>query len=371
MVLTLEEGMYILYGSAFLGGGGGGAFSAGQEILHDITRYSISLVTLDEILESASDDDLIVTISPVGSPAAKESFCTEEDYRRIIELVQEKQKTNPELPQGNIVGLIPCEIGADSSFGPIRAAGLTGLPVVDAPCDGRAHPLGIMGSLGLEKLGTPVLQVASGGNPDTNHHVEISVIAAVESAADLIRTSASAAGGLVQVARNPVTKMWLKDTCAKGAYALAREIGYAWLTQAHLPADRLQKVCDVINGEIIASGVVGPVTLKTENALDYGSFTVTADDGPQYSIVFCNEYMAMDGPDGRKYTFPDLIVTAGENGMPIPSSDIKEGTRVYLLGSNRSNMILGKGLRYRAAYERLEKALGIEMLKYISDIIED
>ena len=75
------------------------------------------------------------------------------------------------------------------------------IPVVDAACDGRAHPLGTMGSLGL--TGT-VVQLGCGGNPEKGMYTEIEVIAAVDKASDLIRTASAAAGGLIEVARNPV-----------------------------------------------------------------------------------------------------------------------------------------------------------------------
>ena len=44
---------------------------------------------------------------------------------------------------------------------------------------------------------------------------------------------------------------------------------------------------------------------------------------------------------------------------------------VVLITSHRSNMLLGEGVKHRAPYERLEGALGIEMIRHIKDILKD
>lgn len=107
--------------------------------------------------------------------------------------------------------------------------------------------------------------------------------------------------------------------------------------------------------------------------MDYGHFEVTASGGEKFKLYFCNEYMAVNGPDGiRLHTFPDFIVTADyKTGRPISTAELKEGDEVYLLGSSWKNMILGLGVRYCAPYKRLEDALGIEMIKYLDGLFED
>ena len=365
-MISKQEAQDMLIGSLFLGCGGGGSDQIGQDLIDRSIPIGVEMCPLSEI----GQDELLVTISPVGSPASKESCCGEETYTRIIELLKKKLSDNPEiLPQGEIAGVIPCEIGAYSSFGPFLTAAKLGIPVVDAACDGRAHPLGTMGSLGL--TGT-VVQIGCGGDPKKGMYTEIEVIAAVDKAADLIRTASAAAGGLMEVARNPVKKDHLETTSALGAYEYARKIGEAY-NSGKTVEDRIQRACAVMRGTIYKQGKVEGLHLETKNALDYGYFIVRISDEEAYRLTFCNEYMAMDDSAGvRVCTFPDAMITVdAKTGNPVTTAFIEEGMDVILITSTHDNMLLGEGVKQRAPYERLEGALGIEMIRYIKDILKD
>ncbi|MDE7244897.1 MAG: DUF917 family protein [Oscillospiraceae bacterium] len=368
-LITKEQAQNILSGSLFLGCGGGGSGDIGQDII-DKTDGKVSMMSMEEA-KKFGPDALFITISGVGSPASKESYCGDAAYSRIVEITRELQKANPSLPQGEIRGLIPSEMGAASSFGPFMTSAQLGIPVINTACDGRAHPFGSMGSLGLQTLPKPVIQVACGGDPKKNRYLEVSVIAAVDPAAEIIRTSASNAGGLVEVARNPVDYPYLERTSAIDCYSLAEAIGQEFNEKTQTE-EKLKRVCAVVKGDIIAEGTVGPVTIETKNALDYGHLEVIGPNG-KFEMYFCNEYMAVNSPDGvRLFTFPDLIVTANlETGRPLSTAELKEGDKVCLLGSSWKNMILGLGVRYRAPYKRLEDALEIEMIKYLDGLFVD
>lgn len=371
-LITSEKARNILFGSLFLGCGGGGKLDTGLDIINK-TDGKVNMISMEEASQFGRDA-LFVTISGVGSPASKDSYRGDNTYSRIIEIIKNLQKDNPSLPQGEIRGLIPSEMGATSSFGPFMTSAQLGIPIVNAACDGRAHPFGTMGSLGLQAQSRTVIQVACGGDPKKKRYLEVSVIAAVDSAAEIIRASASNAGGLVEVARNPVDFRYLARSAAAECYSLAEEIGRAFNDRSLFVEEKINNVCSVIKANCIAQGTVGPITIETKNALDYGHFEVTDfSDGKKYEMYFCNEYMAMNAPDGsRLYTFPDFIVTADcETGRPISTAELKEGDKVYLLGSSWKNMILGLGVRYRAPYKRLEDALGIEMIKYLDGLFED
>lgn len=364
--ITKQEAQDMLTGSLFLGCGGGGSDKIGQDLIDRSLAIGVSMCSLSDI----DEDGLLVTISPVGSPASKESYCGESTYTRIIELLEKKIADNPEtLPQGKITGVIPCEIGAYSSFGPFLTAAKLDIPVVDAACDGRAHPLGTMGSLGL--TGT-VVQLGCGGNPEKGMYTEIEVIAAVDKASDLIRTASAAAGGLIEVARNPEKKTYLETTSAIGAYEYARKIGEEY-AKGKTQDERICNAANAVNGTVYAQGVVEELHLETKNALDYGYFTVRISENEAYKLTFCNEYMAMDDINGnRLHTFPDAMITVDvRTGKPVSTAFIENGMNVVLITSHRSNMLLGEGVKHRAPYERLEGALGIEMIRHIKDILKD
>lgn len=370
-LITREKAQNILFGSLFLGCGGGGKMETGMNII-DKTDGKVNMISMEEAKEFGRDA-LFITISGVGSPASKDSYRGDETYSRIIEITKKMQNDNPSLPQGEIRGLIPSEMGATSSFGPFMTSAQLGIPVVNTACDGRAHPFGTMGSLGLQAQSKSVIQVACGGDPKKNRYLEVSVMAAVDSAAEIIRASASNAGGLVEVARNPVDFRYLARSSAVDCYSLAEAIGREFTDRSLFVDEKIDRACRVVKGHIIAQGTVGPITIETRNALDYGHFEVTDSNGKKFEMYFCNEYMALNNPDGtRLYTFPDFIVTADcESGHPISTAELKEGDEVYLLGSSWKNMILGLGVRYRAPYKRLEDALGIEMIQYLDGLFVD
>ncbi|MEW6723346.1 MAG: DUF917 family protein [Bacillota bacterium] len=87
-----------------------------------------------------------------------------------------------------IGGLITNENGGSATVnGWIQAATL-GLPVVDAPCNGRAHPTGLMGSMGLHRSpGYLSLQAAVGGDPNQGRYLEITAAGSLAGASATVR----------------------------------------------------------------------------------------------------------------------------------------------------------------------------------------
>ena len=209
MKFTREHAEYLSLGSLLLGCGGGGNVQQGINAYEAAFRNaeergnSIEVITVEELAARHPEGGVIVTISGVGSPASPTSYTPPEYYPRLMELLQKQ------LEGQQIIGFISCEIGASNTFEPFVPASILGVPVIDAPCDGRAHPLGLMGSLGLEKKQLPVVQCAVGGRKGENgtagQYVEISVSGSVESCAALIRNSSAQAGGFVMVARSKNT----------------------------------------------------------------------------------------------------------------------------------------------------------------------
>lgn len=84
--ITKQEAQDMLTGSLFLGCGGGGSDKIGQDLIDRSLAIGVSMCSLSDIDENG----LLVTISPVGSPASKESYCGESTYTRIIELLEKK-----------------------------------------------------------------------------------------------------------------------------------------------------------------------------------------------------------------------------------------------------------------------------------------
>ena len=194
--LDKEAGRWAMLGGCILGGGGGGGAYLGEMILNRLSEAPpLRLTPLSEVEEDA----VVLSVSLVGAPAAPEQFLTPEAMIRTVELFREN---NPGVKLG---GIITNENGACATVNGWVQAAFTGLPFLDAQCNGRAHPTGVMGSMGLHR--DPAYQTTmafAGGNPATGRYVEGIVRGTIDRTAALVRAASVEAGGVVAVARPPV-----------------------------------------------------------------------------------------------------------------------------------------------------------------------
>ena len=143
MVLDERHLKAMVYGGAVLGAGGGGSIKAG--LASGRRALAVGNPQLDE-LAKLPDDAMVVTLSGVG-PVQKSMNRNDIDqhHSRALKLFSQMMK-HP------ISGTIPSEVGPLAvTYGWYESA-RTGLPLIDAPCNGRAHPLSLMGSLSLHRF---------------------------------------------------------------------------------------------------------------------------------------------------------------------------------------------------------------------------
>lgn len=341
------------YGGIILGAGGGGSMQGGiltaRQALELGKPQIIDASTLD-------DDEIVVTISGVGSPASKASHLEQSDYIRIVELLEEKTKVKTGA-------LIPSEIGGSSSFVPFICSALNNIPILDAPCNGRAHPLGTMGSLGLSEKNAQTVQIACGGKA----HVELMVSGTVAQAAGIVLSAAIQAGGLVVVARNPMPVSYIKTHAAVGAYTQSLRLGEAFIAAQGALA-KVESVASLLCGSIVAQGAIKDYRLETKGGLDVGRFSIQSGNSSM-EMHFWNEYMALEMDGKRSYTFPDFMMTFdARTGLPFTSAEVEEGRPCYVVAAKSENLILGAGMHEKTGFMAVEKALGIEMLPYCQDL---
>lgn len=382
MIFTREHAEYLSLGSLLLGCGGGGNVQQGINAYEAAFRNAeergnqIEILTIEELAERHPEGGVIVTISGVGSPASPTSYTPPEYYPRLLELL-EKQ-----LGEQKIIGFISCEIGGSNTFEPFVPASILGVPVIDAPCDGRAHPLGLMGSLGLEKKQMSVVQCAAGGRKGENgtagRYVEISVSGSVESCSALIRNASAQAGGFVMVARNPVDIQWLSENAAAGAFAQTMELGRVWkemLDAGASAAEMADAAAELLGGRTVCTGKLSDYSCITENALDHGQFDICGKDG-KYNVTFFNEYMTLDDESDRRLaTFPDGLILIGSDRLSYSSAmlakAVENGTAEDMTFSVVSvdfeNLKIPTGLRYRGGYHTCENILHREMIPHLEE----
>ncbi|MFQ3619694.1 MAG: DUF917 family protein [Spirochaetales bacterium] len=347
--LSQEVVNWIVVGGCFLGGGGGGSMEAGKKLGNLALEVGLpSVVPIDAF----SNESVIVTVSAVGAPAASEQFCTPMDYVRALKLLME---------QGvQVAGINTSENGGLASVNGWFQSAVLGIPVVDAPCNGRAHPMGVMGSMGLHKVeGYVSVQAAVGGNPKKGKYTEMVITTSLTEAARLVRQASITAGGMVAVARNPVSAEYVKANGARGALSQAVEVGKRILKgAASSPRKAVTEVLDYLGGEVVAEGEVTEFALNTKEGFDVGKFLL-ATGKELIEVTFWNEFMTIDRAGKRVGTFPDLIsVMDVTTGMPVPSAELKSGQKVFLIWVPKSQLILGQGMRDPDLLQEASKIVG-------------
>jgi DUF917 family protein len=294
-------------------------------------------------------DGILLTCSYVGSPAAKHIHVDPEAYIRSVEMVLE-------YIDSPVCGLISNECGGTAVVNGWYQGSVLGIPVVDAPCNGRAHPTGTMGSMGLHALpGYVSLQAAAGGEASAGRYLEAVVRGDLERASKLIRQAAVQAGGMVAVARNPVEAGYVRKHGAPGAVGKSMQVGRAMLeAKARGGAAVCEAAAAALGGEILETAAVRMVAISSSGGFDVGRVLVA-----DYELVFWNEYMTLEVDGVRIGTFPDLIITVdAHSGMPVTTAQIFEGQQVTLLLVPQQKLILGGGMFYPELYAQGEEALG-------------
>ena len=344
-----------ILGGAVLGGGGGGSMKKGRVNGKEALSLGSTLRLVD--IDDVDPDATLVTGSAVGAPAALEAQALPKDYVRTVELLSENGSPKPE-------GFIPNECGGSSITNGWLPAALSGLPVVDALCNGRAHPTGTMGSMGLHKDPEYISrQSAAGGNPAKGLYLELYAAGKLDVVAPLIRAAADRAGGLVAVARNPVKASYAKKYGAPGALRQAIELGRKMKAQK-APQAVVEAAAEFLGGRIVTRAPVSALELTTRGGFDTGRVVVG-----DCETTFWNEFMTLEqNQNGRRLgTFPDLIMTFdASNGLPVTTAELKKAQDVYLLLAPASRLVLGEGMRCRDLLADIEPVVGKKILEYVN-----
>lgn len=348
----------VAVGGAILGGGGGGALDEGVDFGELAVEYDTPTIVP---LSSLDDETIIVTVSAVGAPAATEQYVKPADYVRAFELVRDTLKRRGE----SVEAIMTNEMGGYATVNGLVQSAVTGIPIVDAACNGRAHPTGPMGSMGLPST-TQSLQSCVGGNPKADQYLELTIEAPLSIAADQVRTAADAAGGLIAVARNPVSAAYARKNAAVGVYEQTRAVGRS-IRKADNGTDAMATIADQLNGKIVTTDPVDDVELVTRDGFDVG--TVTIDN---VVLTFWNEYMTIE-IDGERYgTFPDLIATLdAETGQPISTATIEVGDEIGVLVAPAETLSLGAGMESPDLFTSVEETVDRPIIEYVFPDSED
>ncbi|MCL6625315.1 MAG: DUF917 family protein [Alicyclobacillus shizuokensis] len=347
--LTAQDVTYAVLGGSVLGGGGGGWPDEGKVVGNlSIEIGDPKLVSLDEL----DDDALLVTVALVGAPAAKDKYVKPVHYVRALQLLQSRLRRP-------IAGIITNENGSGTTVNGWLQAATLGIAVVDAPCNGRAYPTGAMGSVGLHRVAdhTSIQAAVGGAGP---RYVETVTSGSLTTVSALVRDLSIRAGGLVAVARNPITVKYAREHCAVGGISEAIALGQR-MVQAGGGDATIHAVLNYLGGELICEGAVSAVHLETSGGFDVGRVQIS-----DVELTFWNEYMTLEKNGQRLATFPDLIATFDRRtGMPVITAEISEGREVVVITIPKENLRLGAGMRSPDLFGAVEDAVGKPVLDYV------
>jgi uncharacterized protein len=355
--LTQQDVELAVAGGSVLAGGGGGWVDHGRVLgnLAVKTRPPL-LASIDEVPQ----DGFVVTTSLVGANSSPTAHLEPAHYVRAVELLRDRF-------EGEIVGFVSSENGSSTSLNGWLQASHFDLPVIDAPCNGRAHPTGKMGSLGLGD-DFLAIQAAAGGDPDAGTYVEVVASGRIDTASNVIRATAVQAGGVVAVARNPVRVSELRERAAVGALSFALDLGRR-IIDARSSGDAHAAVTAAaafLDGEEIAEGEVASVDREAVGGFDVGRVSIATSDGPSVEIDGYMEYVVAERDGRRLATFPDLIVLFDRaNGDVVSFADVTKGDEVCVLIVPRDRLPLGAGVRIPDFFRELEQATGKDLVSYV------
>ncbi|MEW5901573.1 MAG: DUF917 family protein [Acidobacteriota bacterium] len=343
-------------GGSVLGGGGGGWIEEGLRLGR--LAFESGFREIRPIKE-LPDEAMLLTVSAVGAPSAGSDILAPEDYVRAVELFLEKTGVK-------VTGLVSSEVGALGVVnGWIQSAALQ-IPVIDAPANGRAHPLGLMGSMGLHRRVDFVSrQTAVGGSLKTGNRVEAFFEGPLVEVSDKVREAALKAGGMVAVARNPVQAGYVRENGAPDAIRMAVRLGNILLRNKHSGSKiTFKEIYNFLGVDFIVRGKIDRITLRTEGGLDVGAIHLrTRNFG--YELTFWNEYMTFERDGMRLATFPDLMMTFdSRTATPLISAEIREGQEVVVIAVLKEQLILGAGMSDDSLLGLIERAIGKEIVRY-------
>lgn len=348
--LTRAQGQAAVMGGALLGGGGGGDPSWGLALAEAAFDCGeVRLASVDELPTDAT----VATAALVGAPADPRAHVTPQHYWQALEHLMSHS--------GRVDALVTNENGGLATVNGWYQAARAGVPVLDCPGNGRAHPTGLMGSFGLDLL--PVYRAAqacAGGRDDLS--VSVVVQGNLASCARVIRAASVEAGGLVAVARNPATAAHIAANGAPGAITQAIELGVAVLAEQQ-PAQRIAAAASYLGpGTIAVAARLERLELRTEHGFDLGDLHLVDDAGRRWRMRFWNEYITAEAGGKTVAVFPDLITTMDlVSGQPLTTAAIarlQAGHPVGLLLAPREALRLAATMTRPDLLGQVAHALG-------------
>jgi len=347
--ITVEDVEALTIGGTILGGGGGGWPEEGRAAgMLAIELGGVELWSPEE----TPMDWRVITVAALGAPTERGAT----KARHFIRAVQLLWEAGVEFD-----GIIAAENGGQNSFGGWIPAAALGLPVVDIPGDGRAHPTAMMGSMGIHRI--DYHSVKAGATEGS----EMICWGTLQRTSNQIRFMAGDCKALIAMARDPIPVEWCLEHGAPGAIQQAIDLGKVY-HKAKKGETAVKAAVKFLGGEVLEKGKIVDMKTEAKGGFDVGLMTIKGER--TWELGYVNEYMTLESGGKRLATFPDLMTTFDAEGSPITSAALKQGDDVYLVKVPKEKIKVGDGNRYPEIYDPVEKALGKPMVKYLKGYLK-
>ncbi len=341
-IRTAQEAEDLLRGLTLLGTGGGGRPEKGREYLLPHIEAGTGVGWVD--VQDVRGDAWVCATFGMGSIAPTPIISAEERAglgygevtiaRPLVEAVRDLM----EATGRQVTALVPFELGAGNTAGPLDAAARLGLAVVDADFAGRAIPELSQTTAAIAGLDLcPAAICDSWGNRllfRTAHSLAVAErIGKMVSLATRLpdpRLTCAHAGYLM-------TGRDLRQVAVPGTITRALQIGRAIRQAREADQDAIAAAAEAAAGWIIFAGVVREKSWESRDGYMFGHTILEgrgAFHGHQLRIWYKNENHIAWVDEKPYVTSPDLIMVLDhDTGEPFTNTDLPEGQEVGVLAA--------------------------------------
>jgi len=334
---SYQDCVDFITGCLFMATGGGGDPEGGLQALTKALEDGFGIGWVDA--EDIDDDALTVTTYSAGSIAPRDKTTDQ-----LIESLHLKVPNSEDSAMeqaietlgehlGTSVGcLVPVELGAGNSPGPLVAGARLGIPVVDGDYSGRAVPDEMQGTPFIAgKPGHPFVSVDTWGNTAVVTHTAnpymLERVVKMLSIAGVTGTT---------VASTPLRGSDMKQIVVAGTLTKCLAIGRACRDAVEAGDDPVEACLDVADGWRLFDGTVTNKDWEDRDGYMFGSVEVEGSgrwSGHTLKVWFKNENH-VSWLDGQPWICsPDLVtLVASKTGVGYTSTQIGVGDQITAVG---------------------------------------
>ncbi len=324
-------------GCLFMGTGGGGDPDEGLAALRRVRQDGLEIGWVDA--DRVADDTLTVTAYASGSIAPRDP-----ETDALIASLQLGEPTSYDLALqdaikqlarylGDEVGcLVPVELGASNTPGPLVAGARLGIPVVDGDYSGRAVPDEMQGTPFIHDIPShPFASVDTWGNTAiVTHTANPFMLERVSKMLSIAGISGTT------IASTPLPGRKMKDILVAGTLSKCLAIGRAAREATATGDDPVVAAVEVVDGWRLFDGVVTRKVWEDRDGYMYGTVHIDGTGrhaGNELRVWLKNENH-VTWLNGQPWVCsPDLVsLVAPDTARGFTSTQISEGDAVAVVG---------------------------------------